>query len=32
MKEDLQLHKDVIEELRWDPRVNVAEHCVRSAS
>src|SRR5580765_7863573 len=25
MKEDLQLHKDVIEELRWDPRVNDAE-------
>jgi osmotically-inducible protein OsmY len=25
MKTDLQLHKDVIEELRWDPRVNEAE-------
>ena len=25
MKSDLQLHKDVIEELRWDPRVNEAE-------
>jgi osmotically-inducible protein OsmY len=25
MKTDLQLHKDVIEELRWDPRVNDAE-------
>lgn len=25
MKADLQLHKDVIEELRWDPRVNEAE-------
>ena len=25
MKSDLQLHKDVIDELRWDPRVNEAE-------
>lgn len=25
MKTDLQLHKDVIDELRWDPRVNDAE-------
>lgn len=25
MKTDLQLHKDVIEELQWDPRVNDAE-------
>lgn len=25
MKTDLQLHKDVIDELRWDPRVNEAE-------
>lgn len=25
MKTDMQLHKDVIEELRWDPRVNEAE-------
>jgi osmotically-inducible protein OsmY len=25
MKSDLQLHKDVIDELRWDPRVSEAE-------
>jgi osmotically-inducible protein OsmY len=25
MKTDLQLHKDVLDELRWDPRVNEAE-------
>jgi osmotically-inducible protein OsmY len=25
MKSDLQLHKDVIEELQWDPRVNESE-------
>lgn len=25
MKTDLQLHKDVIEELRWDPQINDAE-------
>ena len=25
MKSELQLHQDVIEELRWDPRVNQAE-------
>lgn len=25
MKSDLQLHKDVLDELRWDPRVNEAE-------
>ena len=25
MKTDLQLHKDVIEELRWDPQINEAE-------
>jgi osmotically-inducible protein OsmY len=25
MKTDLQLHKDVVDELRWDPRVNEAE-------
>lgn len=25
MKTDLQLHKDVLDELRWDPRVNDAE-------
>lgn len=25
MKSDLQLHKDVVEELRWDPRVNEME-------
>lgn len=25
MKPDLQLHKDVLDELRWDPRVNEAE-------
>jgi osmotically-inducible protein OsmY len=28
MKTDLQLHKDVLEELRWDPRVNEAEIAV----
>jgi len=25
MRTDLQLHKDVIDELRWDPRVDEAE-------
>ena len=25
MKTDLQLHKDVLDELRWDPRINEAE-------
>ena len=28
MKTDLQLHTDVLEELRWDPRVNEAEIAV----
>ena len=28
MKSDTQLHKDVLEELRWDPRVNEAEIAV----
>lgn len=28
MKSDMQLHKDVIEEVRWDPRVNEAEIAV----
>jgi osmotically-inducible protein OsmY len=28
MKSDMQLHKDVLEELRWDPRVNEAEIAV----
>ena len=32
MKTDLQLHKDVIEELRWDPRVNEAEIGVSAKS
>lgn len=28
MKSDMQLHKDIIEELRWDPRVKQAEIAV----
>ena len=28
MKTDTQLHKDVVDELRWDPRVNEAEIAV----
>lgn len=28
MKSDMQLHKDIVEELRWDPRVNEAEIAV----